>query len=410
MRNKLLLTTAVLMAGIAIASAQENQGDNAQRRTQGPAAQHEQTQRPEGGNAQQNDEKRQGTENRQVQERQPSRNDTQGQRDRTGQASPDQREQNQRDRQGSGQNSRESRPAQNRTGQNAGDRAQDHQGQTQERQGQAQEGNRGRETTGQREQAQQTGQNPQGQDNRGQAQGENRGPAHGQAGDNRQGSVTLTSEQRTRIRDTVINNRNVPRDDNVNFSLSMGTVVPGSVRVVEVPPTLIDIHPEWRGDSYFVVRDEILIIDHDHRIVAAVPTGQPSASLEERGAGFGGSQAEIRQAQIALNREGFNVGEPDGIMGPRTKEAVMEFQKQKGFRATGEIDRDTFMGLNGQGGTQGGGARQQESSNRQGTSGGDRAPNNPRQNDRNEPNTGGRSPAPAPSKEGQSTSTGQGTR
>jgi hypothetical protein len=59
--------------------------------------------------------------------------------------------------------------------------------------------------------------------------------------------VTLTAEQRTRIQQTVLASSNVPRVDNVNFSLSVGTVVPASVRVVEVPETLIEIHPEWRA-------------------------------------------------------------------------------------------------------------------------------------------------------------------
>src|SRR5262245_60981478 len=63
----------------------------------------------------------------------------------------------------------------------------------------------------------QTGQ--QGQAQQGQAQ-------QGQAG----GSVTLTTEQRTKIRQTVLAGGNVPRASNVNFSINVGTVVPTSVR------------------------------------------------------------------------------------------------------------------------------------------------------------------------------------
>jgi len=37
---------------------------------------------------------------------------------------------------------------------------------------------------------------------------------------------------------------NVPRVNNVNFALSVGTAV---------PPPLIKIHPEWRGHMYFAV-------------------------------------------------------------------------------------------------------------------------------------------------------------
>jgi hypothetical protein len=126
------------------------------------------------------------------------------------------------------------------------------------------------------------------------------------------------------------------------------------VRIAEVPPTLIDIHPEWRSDAYFVVRDEIVIIDKDRHVVAIVPTGASSgARLDTRGGAMNIGQAEIREIQIELNRMGFNVGEPDGRLGPRTKEALMAFQRQKGFDATGEIDRETLAALRSEGGQQG---------------------------------------------------------
>ncbi len=82
--------------------------------------------------------------------------------------------------------------------------------------------------------------------------------------------MTLTSEQRTHIRQTVLAGGNVPRVNNVNFSLSVGTAVPTSVHVVVVPETLIEIHPEWRGHFFFVIRDEIIIVDRNHRIIAII--------------------------------------------------------------------------------------------------------------------------------------------
>jgi len=82
--------------------------------------------------------------------------------------------------------------------------------------------------------------------------------------------VTLTTEQRTKIRQTVLAGSNVPRANNVNFSLSVGTAVPTSVHVVEVPATLIEIHPQWRGYFFFVVGDEIIIVDRNHRIIAII--------------------------------------------------------------------------------------------------------------------------------------------
>ena len=43
-----------------------------------------------------------------------------------------------------------------------------------------------------------------------------------------------------------------------------------SVRIVEVPPALIEIHPQWRGHMYFVVGDQIIIVDRNHRIIAII--------------------------------------------------------------------------------------------------------------------------------------------
>jgi hypothetical protein len=71
--------------------------------------------------------------------------------------------------------------------------------------------------------------------------------------------MTLTSEQRTKIQQTVLAGNNVPRINNVNFALNVGVSVPRSVRVVDVPPTLIEIYPQWRGHQYFVVHDDIVI-------------------------------------------------------------------------------------------------------------------------------------------------------
>ena len=168
-----------------------------------------------------------------------------------------------------------------------------------------------------------------------------------QQGQGQQGTVNLTAEQRTKIRQDIFSGSNVPRTDKANFSVRVGTVVPNDVRIVEVPETLITIHPEWRGDQYFVMRDDVIIVDHDHRIVAVMAVGSSAA---QRGGGLQGgsvslSQSEIREAQMKLNQKGFNVGEPDGVMGPKTRDGLAQFQRQEGLQETGDIDRQTADAL-----------------------------------------------------------------
>lgn len=47
---------------------------------------------------------------------------------------------------------------------------------------------------------------------------------------------------------------------------------------------------------------------------------------------------EVRAAQLALLRAGEAPGEPDGVFGPRTAEAVRRFQHREGLPATGVLD------------------------------------------------------------------------
>lgn len=74
------------------------------------------------------------------------------------------------------------------------------------------------------------------------------------------GSVNLTTQQRTMVRERVLTS-NAPRVANVNFAINVGTVVPSTVHVVDVPPTIVEIRPEWRGYRYFVHNDEIIIVE-----------------------------------------------------------------------------------------------------------------------------------------------------
>ena len=58
----------------------------------------------------------------------------------------------------------------------------------------------------------------------------------------------------------------------INFNISVGTVVPRSVHFVTVPATLVEIHPAWRGYSYFIVDDEIIIVEPRTLKIVAVLT------------------------------------------------------------------------------------------------------------------------------------------
>jgi opacity protein-like surface antigen len=86
-------------------------------------------------------------------------------------------------------------------------------------------------------------------------------------------NVRLNEQQRTQIRNTVIDVPGAPRLATANFDVTVGTVVPRvGVRLVPVPTTLVRIDPAWRGFRYFVWMDDLVIVNpRDMRIVAVVP-------------------------------------------------------------------------------------------------------------------------------------------
>lgn len=85
------------------------------------------------------------------------------------------------------------------------------------------------------------------------------------------GSATLSPDQKTKLRG-IITGGNVRRIDDVNFSLSVGTRVPDTVTFYDVPETIVEVVPEYRGFRYIVVGDELVIIDPETlEIVAVLP-------------------------------------------------------------------------------------------------------------------------------------------
>ena len=92
------------------------------------------------------------------------------------------------------------------------------------------------------------------------------------AQDNRAGAnaqVSVNREQQTRI-STVISRTNVRPLTNVNFSISVGTAIPATVVLTPLPADIVTIVPQYRGYSFFVVRDEIVIVEPSTKKIVTV--------------------------------------------------------------------------------------------------------------------------------------------
>jgi hypothetical protein len=114
-----------------------------------------------------------------------------------------------------------------------------------------------------------------GQNERGGAtQNQNRtGANENRSGGSTSVNVNLSSEQRTKIHSIIVSDRSAPRIAHADFDVRVGTVVPrGKVKLVALPSTIVEIEPSWRGFEYFLVGDEIVVVDPATlRIVAVLP-------------------------------------------------------------------------------------------------------------------------------------------
>ena len=75
-------------------------------------------------------------------------------------------------------------------------------------------------------------------------------------------------------------------------------------------------------------------------------TQEISSKQKIAGKDISGGRLSIRQIQTALKNAGFYKGPVDGRIGPRTKEAIKEFQKARGLKADGVVGKRTSAELN----------------------------------------------------------------
>lgn len=107
-------------------------------------------------------------------------------------------------------------------------------------------------------------------------------------------SPQLSSEKVARLNEA-ISRTDVRPAANVNFSLSVGIGVPSRIRLYPLSPALVSIAPEYRGYSYFVVEDRIVIVQpRTRRIVTVIDRrGGQTVGARTEGIKFSDSQRRI---------------------------------------------------------------------------------------------------------------------
>ncbi|MGY3150237.1 hypothetical protein ACVWYQ_007236 [Bradyrhizobium sp. USDA 3397] len=124
-----------------------------------------------------------------------------------------------------------------------------------------------------------------------------------------QTDVNLNKQQETKI-SASISHLNVRPLTNVNFSLNVGTVVPRDVHLSTLPPDVVEIVPQYRGYSFALVKDQIVVVDPaTYKIVTVLPySGQSTATTtttRERSASkFSDRDREVIRKHAKTRTEG----------------------------------------------------------------------------------------------------------
>ncbi|MCA1468412.1 DUF1236 domain-containing protein [Bradyrhizobium sp. IC3195] len=124
-----------------------------------------------------------------------------------------------------------------------------------------------------------------------------------------QTDVNLNKQQETKI-SASISHLNVRPLTNVNFALNVGTVVPRDVHLSTLPPDVVEIVPQYRGYSFALVKDQIVVVDPaTYKIVTVLPySGQSTATTtttRERSASkFSDRDREVIRKHAKTRTEG----------------------------------------------------------------------------------------------------------
>ena len=83
----------------------------------------------------------------------------------------------------------------------------------------------------------------------------------------------------------------------LNVRVGVGVAVPELVRFRELPPTLVEEYPEFRGYSYFVEDDEVVIVEPRTREVVEVIGGGGRSRVAR------GEEGDVERGHARFSRE-----------------------------------------------------------------------------------------------------------
>jgi hypothetical protein len=126
----------------------------------------------------------------------------------------------------------------------------------------------------------------------------------------------------------------------VNFSVSVGTVIPRDVRLQPLPADVVEIVPQYRGYDFVLVKDEIVIVEPSStKIVAVLPaSGRNQAAApdrsEKRKVTFSDRDREVIRKHAGTPRSERNER--------RTTGSAVRTEIRRGERVPDSVEIETF--------------------------------------------------------------------
>jgi hypothetical protein len=156
------------------------------------------------------------------------------------------------------------------------------------------------------------------------------------------GVVALSRQQQSEIGRT-ITRHNVRPLTNVNFSIAVGTRVPRSVTLRALPTDLVTFVPQYRGYSYFVVEEQIVIVEpSSQEIVSIVPYASTRKTVTSKTAPGGKA---MTSRPVKLNTEQRDVVRKHAtrrVSTERQEPVGVRKRYQPGDRVDREVTIETF--------------------------------------------------------------------
>jgi Protein of unknown function (DUF1236) len=149
--------------------------------------------------------------------------------------------------------------------------------------------------------------------------------------------VNINDQQKTRVTQSIAR-LNVQPLNTVNFSLSVGAVIPQDVFLQTLPADVVEVVPQYRGYSFFVVRDEIVIVEPStHRIVTVLPRSGSAAAAPSPSQSRGSFSDRDREV---VRRHLRSAPSPRRTVGSSSSSIRVEIHK--GERLPDSVDIEEF--------------------------------------------------------------------